>query len=57
MKSRDTWRRQMKQLAKDLTNLTAIANTNDVKDTELDMDALKDNRGLREKTSNKDCSY
>ena len=41
MKSSNTWKKQIKQIAKDFTNLTALANTHNISSPDLDLDKLK----------------
>ena len=42
MKMREPWKKQMKQIAKDLSDLTAQINTNDIACTDIDMSTLGD---------------
>ena len=41
MKMRDPWKKQIKQIAKDFTHLTALTNTHEFTCLHLDLDILK----------------
>ena len=43
MKMREPWKKQMKQIAKDFIDLTALTNTHDISSPNLNLDRLKDN--------------
>ena len=42
MKMREPWKKQMKQICKDLSDLTVLINTNDIACTDIDMSTLGD---------------
>ena len=46
MKKREPWKKQMKQISKDLSDLTALINTNDVACTNIDISTLRDKVSL-----------